>query len=186
VTERLDAVEAQAWEALRAGAEGAEAFRILTLATMGRNGWPEARSLVLRDVDLAARCLEFHTDIRSAKWEECAGNDRATVLGWDAESRQQLRLAGQVTRAGPDSEIAARAWAAQSKWNHLTYAGTAPATLLTDPSGEEEGEPEEGRANFGVLLFEALSLDWCQLERGNNRRAFFSYHEERTATWIAT
>jgi hypothetical protein len=37
-----------------------------------------------------------------------------------------------------------------------------------------------------VLLFEALSLDWCQLERGNNRRAFFSYHEERTATWIAT
>lgn len=188
MSESLAEVEARAWATLAEAAEGDHPLRILTLATLGGDGWPEARSLVLRAVETEARRLEFHTDIRSAKWAEAAGEGRATVLGWDAESRQQLRLTGRLTRKGPESAEAARAWGAQSKWNHLTYSGPAPATPLKAPGAAEAGAPEAGRDNFGLLLFEALSLDWCQLERGNNRRAFFSYAggEGATGSWVAT
>ncbi|NNE51329.1 MAG: pyridoxamine 5'-phosphate oxidase [Sulfitobacter sp.] len=189
MTDSLKDIHAASWSALSTAAQGDNPLRILTLATVTPEGWPEARSIVLRRVEERERLLEFHTDVRSGKWHEVGLDGRATVLGWDPDRRTQLRLSGRIYPAGPGREAAARAWEGLSKWSKLTYTGPAPATPLKEPRATNGDEPEEGREQFGVLLFQALSLDWCQLERGNNRRAYFEYEEgdvAPTATWIAT
>ncbi|MEO0960732.1 MAG: pyridoxamine 5'-phosphate oxidase family protein, partial [Pseudomonadota bacterium] len=67
----LDAVVEAAWKRLERGAaDKRSAFNTLQLATIGPQGWPEQRTVVLRRVETAERRVTFHTDRRSAKAAE--------------------------------------------------------------------------------------------------------------------
>ncbi|MGT2442999.1 pyridoxamine 5'-phosphate oxidase family protein [Ensifer adhaerens] len=172
----LEEVDASAWSSLEAAtADPQSGFRFTNLCSVDAAGHPQARMVVLRRVDTAARLLEIHTDARSPKWFELSRNPFVSILGFCASTRIQLRLAGSVQLHFPGSDLAEKAWSGLSVWTRSTYAGGPPGD---EPQNHElvpaRGEAD-GKAFFGVVSFRAESLDWFELRRADNRRAVFKY-----------
>lgn len=214
-TLNLQKTNTEAWSILGAAVKDPKSpFRYLTLCTIADGDVPRARLLVLRDVVMRERRLEFHTDIRSPKWRELNANACVTVLGFDPGQRLQLRLEGTASLYGTECDENQIAWSALSPWTQRTYCGGPPGDPLAtgdtgttdtgtqDMSTQDMGNPKPsapdsggkthartdlGRERFGVIVFQATSLDWFQLERANNRRALFKYGDpgtEPAATWM--
>lgn len=182
----LEQIERAAWSLLQAATSDPKSgFRYVTLATVA-SGQPQARMVVLRRVDTGQRLLEFHTDTRSKKWADLAANPKATVLGYDATTRLQLRVMGDVTRL---EGVAARdAWNRLPPWTRATYAGGPPGDEQAFGTPTAPAPTSKGYENFGVLQFWATTLDWFLLQRQDNRRALFAYGTHGHCTeslWIA-
>lgn len=165
-------------------------LRCLTLGSVAQDGTSQLRTLILRAVDPSARSLTFHTDIRSVKWAELTRDPRASILGYDAGLRIQLRLMGAAALFGPGSKEQAAAWDALPPWNRNAYCGGPPghAVAAPDVSGPRDAAPTNedtaaGKARFGVISFTAKELDWYQHGRGRNMRARFDY-EPATQSWV--
>lgn len=186
-------IDAMAWQELDAAAKDPHtAFRYLNVCTIDTELKPQARMMVLRRTDSAQRLLEFHTDIRSAKWQELAINPAATVLGFCSQARLQLRLQGVFKRYEPASALARQTWQGLSVWTRRSYSGGPPGEELLFPCdqtqhAESEEIEEGGQRHLGMLVFKAESLDWFRLERDNNRRARLTYSATGSLTsftWI--
>lgn len=206
----LKKTDTEAWNTLGAAVKDLKnPFRYLTLCTIADDSIPRARLLVLRNVITREHRLEFQTDIRSPKWQELKNNACATVLGFDPEQRLQIRLEGTAILYGPECDQNRLAWSALSPWTQKTYCGGPPGDPLVsgetdaagsgtadmgtaysgtpDNGGKTHAPTDHGRERFGVIDFQAGSLDWFQLERANNRRALFRYGEPGTepdAAWV--
>ena len=71
----LDATFAALWDFLADGVEhGRSGFHLPALATLGADGAPRLRSIVLRAADRATGTLRFHCDQRSDKAAEIRAN----------------------------------------------------------------------------------------------------------------
>ena len=176
----------------------AEAFRLLargvadrrhpfhtpTLATIGADGAPRARTLVLRGFDAATRTLRLHTDTRSQKFGELAAEPRCALHAYDAGAQIQLRLAGRATLHQEDA-MADSAWAASRPFSRLCYAAAdAPgAVLAAPPPAPREGD---GRGNFAAILVALESLEWLWLDAAGHRRARFTWSNRAApqAEWL--
>ena len=66
----------------------------MTLATVDEAGLPDARMVLLKDVD--ARGFVFYTNLGSAKGRELAGQPRAALLFHWKSLRRQVRVRGAV------------------------------------------------------------------------------------------
>jgi pyridoxamine 5'-phosphate oxidase len=83
------------WDELRRGASPTRSpFTIWQLATLGLDGTPQLRSIVLREADATAGSLCFHTDLRSPKLAEIRADGRVSMLAVDLERHLQLRATG--------------------------------------------------------------------------------------------
>ncbi|MBB4567687.1 pyridoxamine 5'-phosphate oxidase family protein [Rhizobium leucaenae] len=185
----LSGIDAAAWAELEVSATGSQSgFRYVNLCSVDAFGRPQARMVVLRRADGARRLMEIHTDIRSAKWQEICAKPAVTILGFSEQSRLQLRFQGSAELHGPGSELANEAWDRLSPWTRSTYSGGPPGENVGEisPTGETNGDAE-GRAFFGVLIFQAETMDWFQLRQAENRRAVFRYDDRGVpadARWI--
>lgn len=76
----------------------------MVLATVSPDGWPQARTVLLKGYDSSG--LRFFTNTASAKGQALAAHPRAAlVFPWHAMHRQ-VRVSGRVERL-PDAEVAA-------------------------------------------------------------------------------
>ena len=80
-------------DAVRAGAREPTA---MTLATTGAGGLPDARMVLLKDVD--TRGFTFFTNLESAKADDIAAVPRAALVFWWYETWRQVRVRGTVER----------------------------------------------------------------------------------------
>ncbi len=165
--------------------DAASPFRTPTLAGIGATGEPTLRSVVLRGIDNATRCLEMHTDTRSAKFNEFSVNPLAALHIWDAARRIQLRLQGTVALHVAES-VAEAAWALLPPARRSTYCvapgpGTAIETLhATHAIGEDAGF-----SVFCVLRFTFTELEWLHLEHSCHNRARFRWDNGKvTPMWL--
>ena len=90
----------------------------MVLATVGPDGWPSARSVLLRG--LSASGFDFYTNYTSDKARDIDDNGRATIVfSWNLVHRQ-LRIVGTASRlsdAESDAYFATRPRGAQiSAW----------------------------------------------------------------------
>jgi pyridoxamine 5'-phosphate oxidase len=93
----------------------------MTLATVGPDGQPAARMVLLKGVD--RRGLAFFTNLESRKSRELMANPKAALLFWWGPLQRQVRLEGRIERvddAAADAYFASRprgsqigAWASQ-------------------------------------------------------------------------
>lgn len=84
----------------------------VTLTTNGRDGYPNARTVLL--TELTDGELYVHTDARSDKAEELRTDPRATIVVLWPSFTRQLVVTGDV-RAAPDAELS-RAYADRSPY----------------------------------------------------------------------
>lgn len=86
----------------------------MTLATVDADGLPNARMVLLKDID--GRGLSFFTNLESAKGTELAANPKAALVFHWKSIRRQVRFRGAVERvsdAEADAYFATRAKGAQ-------------------------------------------------------------------------
>ncbi len=181
-------------EALRLLARGVadrrHAFHTPTLATLGLDGAPRARTLVLRGCDARARELRLHTDRRAAKWAELCAEPRCAVHLYDAGAAIQLRLAGRASLHDADS-VADAAWGATRPFSRLIYAvEPAPASAVAAPPAAPRAPADDhpaARENFAAIVFRWHALEWLWLAAEGHRRARFAWAEGAEgpdATWL--
>jgi pyridoxamine 5'-phosphate oxidase len=75
-----------------------------TLATVGADGRPDARMVLLRGADAAG--FRFHTNYESAKARQLAGNPHAAMVVYWRELDRQVRIRGVVERLPGDESDA--------------------------------------------------------------------------------
>ncbi len=81
----------------------------MVLSTVGADGRPSARLVLLKQLD--ARGPVFYTNYNSRKARELAGNDRACLTFWWPDMERQVRVEGRVERvdaANSDAYFASR------------------------------------------------------------------------------
>ena len=187
----LEGTRLEAWKLLTRGvADRRSAFHTPTIATVGLDGAPRLRTVVLRAGEPSARLLRFHTDARSGKVAEIARDPRVGVHVYDARSKIQVRLDG-VARVHPWSAPRAQAsWEASRPQSRAGYAqAPAPGVVISAP---HEGDVREGEGveNFNIVEVEVTAIEWLYLFHAGHRRARFVWEGERLqgewrASWLA-
>lgn len=76
----------------------------MTLATVGADGAPSARMVLLKGAD--ARGLAFFTDYRSRKGQDLAAHPVAALVFWWGELERQVRITGTVERLSREESAA--------------------------------------------------------------------------------
>lgn len=185
----LAETRAQAWALLARGvADRRSPFHAPTVASLGLDGRPRARVVILRGCDVAAGTLRFNTDRRTEKFAEFANDPRVSLTGYDTGSKIQIRVEG-VASLHIDDAVADAAWEASRPFSRICY-GTAPApgTLLDDgrdfslPSADSD--IAAGRANFSTVVIKAGTLEWLYLAHAGHRRARFDVGAGLTGVWL--
>jgi len=160
-------------------------FHTPSMASVGLDGAPALRTVVLRGVDVAARTLRVHTDRRSAKYAELARDPRAALHGYDPGAQIQLRLAGTVTLHAEDA-VAEAAWTGSREASRLCYAiDPAPGTPVEAPPPAPRALDAAARGNFAALVLRFDTLEWLWLSAEGHRRARFDWAgSDLTARWL--
>lgn len=109
-----DDVPGDPWEVLRTWlpANDDPARPLMTVATATADGMPDARTVLLSEYDSTG--FYFHTDSRSRKLEQIAGNPRVALVLTFPELKRQLTVQGEA-QAVDDAELA-RAYARRSDY----------------------------------------------------------------------
>ena len=187
----LDGTFAAAWRLLQDGVgQNRNGFHLPALATIGPEGGPRLRSVVLREADPAAGTLRFHCDRRSDKAAEILANPACALTAYDPAAKIQIRIEGRAT-LHTDDAVAEAAWAGSRAMSRVCY-GADPAPGTTLPTGGAYTLPDEdaaatlGRPHFAAASVRAERLDVLYLDRRGHRRAAWRRTEECwSGGWIA-
>lgn len=172
-------IRPQIWKELsRASLDRHHEWRTPVLASTDADGLPDARTVVLRQVDAVAGQLTFYTDSRSPKVLQLHAQAQAMLVFWSARLGWQLRVrvACKVITAGPEVE---------ALWHGVKQSAAAgdylsplpPGAVLTQGSSTPNAETTDGLTsvhNFAVLRAQVLQIDWLELSREGHRRAQLS------------
>ena len=176
-----------AWQMLSIGAKNRRVpFHLATLATVGVDGRPKARVVVLRECDRAQRVLRFHTDRRSRKYEEFRTTPKAELLFYDEYEKIQLRL--QVRLEALEAEEADAIWEKTPWYSRECYQVTRPPGTPIEGLDEVQFDANEasgGRANFSPMRAHIESIEWLYLSAQKHRRARFVFSPDGVAAhWL--
>jgi pyridoxamine 5'-phosphate oxidase len=193
----LDSVLNHVWEEIEAAAEThGHPYRHLTFGSVHEQS-PDLRTVVLRRASETDRRLQFHSDRRSQKVRSIRANDRVAWLGWDADSREQIRLYGWAS-VHLDDEVARDLWEHQSPSSLAVYARpTAPGTAIDAPDDRlrpavksepvTEDDVAQGRQYFAAIQTTIDLILWLHLHPdGHYRARFEDQGDEETfeKTWV--
>ncbi|MFP7571655.1 pyridoxamine 5'-phosphate oxidase family protein [Marivita sp. S2033] len=168
------------WHVLAQGlSDTAAAARHPVLATVSPNGWPEARTVVLRGADRREGVIEIHTDGGSSKIASLKATPRAQLHIWDATSAIQLRLSTSVTlRSGP---AVADRWRDVPDDSRMAY-GASPATGTAIPTAGAY-EKRASFDSFTVMFCHIVAFEIMQLS-DPHKRAVFKGDDGWKGSWI--
>ncbi|MDA0226762.1 MAG: pyridoxamine 5'-phosphate oxidase family protein [Proteobacteria bacterium] len=176
-------IREQIWRELaRASRDHHHAWRTPVLATAGGDGFPNARVVVLREVDVTQQTLRVYTDSRSPKVKDLLCESRALFVFWSARLKWQLRasVAVSVETAGP---------AVQTRWQRVSQSASAVDYLSPVAPGDDVAESAQDAPPsvdaghyFALLTAQIVEMDWLELNREGHRRASLTAGSWR---WLA-
>jgi pyridoxamine 5'-phosphate oxidase len=175
----LAEVEAAVWQELvRASQDKHHAWRLPVLATADA-GVPDARTVVLREVQPEQQELLIYTDARSPKVRQLQAQPTGVLVMWSAALSWQLRL--RVNLALETSGLRL-----SSRWARLGMSAAANDYLAPLPPGTAIGQPlvpaRDSRNHFALITARVVALDWLELSPSGHRRALFG--DQEGARWV--
>ena len=172
-------IRPQIWKELgRASLDRHHEWRTPVLASADGDGLPDARTVVLRQVDAQAGQLTFYTDSRSPKVAQLQAQGAAMLVFWSARLSWQLRVrvTCSVITAGPEVEAL---WQGvkQSAVAGDYLSPLAPGAVLAQDSATASAETTDAPRpahSFALMRAQVLQMDWLELSRDGHRRAQLS------------
>jgi pyridoxamine 5'-phosphate oxidase len=188
----FDEAFVESWRLLSRGVvDRKSGFHHATVASIGVNGQPRLRTVILRGCIPANWSLRFHTDTRSAKIDELSNDPRISLQFYDPAKKIQIRLDGKAS-VHHEGELADTAWRETRTFSRQCYGiMPGPGTLIK--AGDDYFLPETteeatatGRKNFCAVVFEASSFEWLYLASTGHRRASYKKTPDGyQAKWLA-
>lgn len=173
----LPLLREQCWRLLeQAVAEKGQGWRTPVLATSGPEG-PEARTVVLRSVEVERSRLAIYCDSRSPKVAQLRADPRAVLVAWSAAWSCQLRLNVSIDVAESGLDVS-------SRWAQLSMTPAAQDYLAPLPPGSPLDAllpKRASREHFCVLWADVRAIDWLLLSQEGHRRARF---DGQGARWL--
>ena len=181
----LPTIEAEVWaELARAAQSKQHPWRTPVLATRDADA-VDARTVILREVDIPNRTLLTYTDARAGKAAQLRAHPQGTLVMWSAERGWQIRCRVQLS-------VDVGGLAATSRWARISLTHAAHDYLSRRPPGAEltgaeqhahddNGQEPLGRGQFAVVSARVISIDWLELGLRTHRRARF---DEGDARWL--
>jgi hypothetical protein len=195
-TESLTHTYDRLWSCLESGVgEQRSPFKMLQAATLGLDGAPKVRTIVLRQVSRADRLLAFHTDARSEKVAELRRDPRIAIVANDLDSLVQIRAEGVASICEDEAQRRA-IWQSSRPHTLLLYrAPLRPGTPIESPEEariatgqriDTASAADDGYQNFCVLHVRVTRIDWLELARSGHRRAIFDVNDDGyEGRWVA-
>lgn len=179
--ETADGLFARVWDTLGRGvADAKHPARRPTFATMSPDGWPEARTVVLRAADRETAMLAVHTDLYSDKIKSLRQTPRAALHVWDAEQDLQIRVQAEVTIRSGDQTRAL--WDGIPDHAQQSYGVTPAPGVAIDDALAYVKEPDP--ATFAVLHCKVMHIDAVHLGT-DHRRVSFSRIGHWQGQWLS-
>jgi hypothetical protein len=161
----------QIWKELgRATQDRHHGWRTPVLATSSDNGLVNARTVVLREVDVVQSNLVIYTDERSAKVSEMLKQQAALFVVWSGRLNWQLRVRVKITVSTNGLEV-------EQRWQRVSQTAAANDYLGQDAPGTVKCESVNAtmmrsqKNYFTVLNATVTEMDWLELGRSGHRRA---------------
>lgn len=142
----------------------------------------EQRIVVLRQCVQETSRLFFHTDSRSAKFQQLQDNSHLHWLFWDPQTRVQLRVHSLVT-LHHQNERSDQAWQETPPGSLKVYSQVLPPArnlcypkpphVLDHDRHYTREELSAGKPFFVLAEAQVLSLDWLCIGEEGQQRAFF-------------
>lgn len=181
-----DDIGRRIWQALEQAAAAKSPFNFLQLATVGLNGSPQLRTVVLRRCDRTRGELTFVTDVRSPKIRDIEHEPRVSLVGFDSAAMVQMRLSGAAVVVSSDIERRAIWNSLRGRTLVLFEAPLPPGTAVNDegrPLAEILTGPDEPFDRFALVTVTLSRLEWLDLSSVHHVRCVLNRSGE---SWIAT
>jgi hypothetical protein len=179
--ETAEGTRKRVWDTLALGvADASHPARRPTFATNSPTGWPEARTVVLRDADPDAGTVTVHTDLYSDKIKGLQSSARAAFHIWDAGQDLQIRLQTEVRIQCGDAVRAL--WHKIPDHAQQSYGVTPPPGAPIATALEYVKQPDP--ATFAVLVCTVVYIDAVHLG-ANHRRVSFSRDRHWQGQWLS-
>ncbi len=176
----LAGLHAQVWQRLGRGVADRNApARQPTFATISPDGWPEARTVVLRRAVPSQALLEVYTDSRSDKIASLEKSPRAALHIWEPKLNLQMRIQAEVTLLKGIST--ADRWSPLPDVARLSYGATPPPGTPIDAALAYEKVPDQNR--FAVLALTVTHIDVVHLG-DQHRRAAYTAADGWAGQWL--
>lgn len=171
----------ETWNILDKGvADARHPARRPTFATISPDGWPEARTLVLRASDQGAAMLSLHTDITSDKIKSLAKTARAALHVWDEGENLQIRIqADVIVETGASTRAL---WDKIPDHAQQSYGVTPPPGTPIENALDYVKEPDP--ATFAILHCRLAHIDVLYLG-AQHRRASYSRARHWQGQWLS-
>ncbi len=154
---------------------------LATLATIGADGGPELRQVVLRRADRAAGRIEVFTDAATPKVAEVRANRLVSLLLWHPADQLQIRLRGEAEVIG--CEAALPDWQAMSEAQRGNYGTVPPPGTPIDASRAFCRVPDPAR--LAILRIMLSGIDAVHLARPVDCRAVYARSDDWRGQWVA-
>ena len=189
----LEQIYTRIWDCLCAAVRlDNHPFKVMQAATVGLDGAPNVRTVLLRGANEANNLLTFHTDVRSPKVAELSREPRVALVSVDPVQNLQIRVAG-ATRIVRDDPARVEAWQSSPDHDLVAYrTHLAPGTPLNragDALDATDDIPDAsaGLRHFCVVEVRPTRLDWLDLSLADLplRARYVRDGDRWTQHWIA-
>lgn len=136
------------------------------------NQWPEARTVILRSVNIALKELSFYTHSRSQIVAQINANSHVTLVFWSKRLNWQLRVKVNM-RIDIDNELTKKTWLIVKQSPSVVdyLSETIPGKKLDDDLKITQKEAANSVPHFALLIAKVHSIDWLALNRSGHQRA---------------
>ncbi len=162
--------------------------RYFQLATVRADARPANRTVVFRGFLDDSDRLKIITDSRSQKIEQIHYQSWGEACWYFPKTREQFRLAGQLTLVGADHPDPSLREARQTTWQDLSdsarlqFAWPHPGEARTEEDGAfspPPPDPEQPLPNFCLLLLEPLQVEHLELRGDPQNRWLYSQNSSQ-------
>ena len=119
-----------------------EDYNAMTLSTVDAEGHPDARIVLLRDVDREGSGFLFYTNYRSAKGKQLADHPSAALTFFWPALERQLRIRGTVERLS--AEESDRYFNSRPRPSRIGAWASQQSEFVADRQALEAARAEEG------------------------------------------
>lgn len=147
------------------------AWRTPVLASIDNDGSPQARTVVLRNVNSDSQTLQFFTDCRSPKIKQMIESPKIQLIFWSNALKWQLRVSALATIETAGTTV-------DAAWQQVELGPTrqdylsplAPGDALTTELSTELSSTH----NLAIITAKVNHMDWLYLDPKGHQRAEFS------------